>query len=91
MKKIETTRQFDKDLKVVGLVSELIDVLHALVNDLPIPQKYKDHALKGDLKAYRECHLRPDLLLAYQLASDRVKLIAMDNHNNLFKILGNRK
>lgn len=28
MKKIETTRQFDKDLKNLGLTSELIDVLH---------------------------------------------------------------
>ncbi len=91
MKKIETTRQFDKDLKAIGLVPELIDVLHALVKDLPVPEKYKDHALKGDLKQYRECHLRPDLLLAYQTTSDRVKLIAVDNHNNLFKVLHNRK
>ena len=53
MKKIETTRQFDKDLKAIGLVPELIDVLHALVKDLPVPEKYKDHALKGDLKQYR--------------------------------------
>lgn len=91
MKKIETTRQFDKDLKAIGLVPELIDVLHALVKDLPVPEKYKDHALKGDLKQYRECHLRPDLLLAYQTTNDRVKLIAVDNHNNLFKVLHNRK
>lgn len=91
MKKIETTRQFDKDLKAIGLVPELIDVLHALVKDLPVPEKYKDHALKGDLKQYRECHLRPDLLFAYQTTSDRVKLIAVDNHNNLFKVLHNRK
>lgn len=39
MKKIETTRQFDKDLKAIGLVPELIDVLHALVKDLPVPEK----------------------------------------------------
>ena len=36
MKKIETTRQFDKDLKQLGLLPELIDVLHALINNLPI-------------------------------------------------------
>ena len=78
MKKIETTRQFDKDLKNLGLTSELIDVLHALINDLPVPNKYKDHALK------------PDMLLAYQTTKDSVKLIAVDNHNNLFKTLSNR-
>jgi addiction module toxin, relE/stbE family len=90
MKKIETTRQFDKDLKNLGLTSELIDVLHALINDLPVPNKYKDHALQGNLRQYRECHLKPDMLLAYQTTKDSVKLIAVDNHNNLFKTLNNR-
>lgn len=91
MKKIETTRQFDKDLKNLGLMPELIDVLHALINSLPVPEKYKDHALQGNLRQYRECHLKPDLLLAYQTTDDSVKLIAIDNHNNLFKTLSNRQ
>jgi mRNA interferase YafQ len=91
MKKIETTRQFDKDLKKLGLISELIDVLHALINGLPVAEKYKDHALQGNLRQYRECHLKPDLLLAYQITDDSVKLIAIDNHNNLFKTLSNRQ
>lgn len=90
MRKIETTHQFDKDLKAIGLSTELIDVLHALINDFDVPEKYRDHALHGNLKKYRECHLKPDLLLAYQLTDDSVKLIAIDNHNNLFKSLGNR-
>ncbi len=90
MKKIETTRQFNKDLKAIGLMPELIDVLHALINDLSVPEKYDDHVLKGNLKMYRECHLKPDLLLAYQATDDSVKLIAIDNHNNLFKTLSNR-
>lgn len=90
MKKIETTRQFDKDLKAIGLMPELIDVLHALINGLSVPEKYKDHPLQGNLKKYRECHLRPDLLLAYQATDDSVKLIAIDNHNNLFKALAKR-
>ncbi|MCR2103276.1 type II toxin-antitoxin system YafQ family toxin [Campylobacter upsaliensis] len=27
--------------------------------------KYKDHALKGNLKTFRECHIKSDLLLIY--------------------------
>ena len=87
MRTIETTRQFDKDLKTIGLMAELNDVLHALINNTPIPAQYRDHALQGNLSPYRECHLKPDLLLAYQLTDDAVKLIAIDNHNNLFKTL----
>lgn len=90
MKKIETTRQFNKDLKKLGLTPELIDVLHALVNGLAIPEKYKDHALQGNLREYRECHVKPDLLLAYKVTNDKVKLITIDNHNNLFKTLDNK-
>lgn len=73
-----------------GLSSELIDVLHALIHDTPLPAKYKDRQLTGNLKAYRECHLRPDLLLAYQSDDEAVRLITIDNHNNLFKTLSNR-
>lgn len=90
LKTIETTRQFEKDLKQIGLLAELIDVLHYLVNDLPVPENYNDHQLKGNLKKYRECHLKPDLLLAYQATDDSIKLLAIDNHSNLFKILSNR-
>lgn len=91
MKKIKTTRQFDKDLKNLGLMPELIDVLHALINDLAVPEKYRDHVLQGNLKKYRECHLKPDVLLAYQITDDSIILIAIDNHNNLFKLLSNRE
>ncbi len=85
MKKIKTTRQFDKDLKKAGLVSELIDVLSSLVNGEPIKEKYQDHQLKGNLKQYRECHIKPDLLLVYEIFDNYVKLIALDSHSNLFK------
>lgn len=91
MKKIKTTRQFDKDLKNLGLMPELIDALHALINDLAVPEKYRDHVLQGNLKKYRECHLKPDVLLAYQITDDSIILIAIDNHNNLFKLLSNRE
>lgn len=91
LKTIETARQFEKDLKQLGLLAELVDVLHYLVNDLLVPENYNDHQLKGNLKKYRECHLKPDLLLAYQITDDSVKLIAIDKHSNLFKILSNRE
>ncbi len=85
MKEIKTTRQFDKGLKKSGLNTALIDVLGCLINNQALPQKYKDHQLKGNLKQYRECHIKPDLLLVYEIFDDSVKLIALDSHSNLFK------
>lgn len=85
MKEIKTTRQFDKDLKKVGLISPLIDILSCLIHSKPLAEKYRDHQLKGKLSQYRECHVKPDLLLIYESLEDSIKLMALDSHSNLFK------
>lgn len=46
----------------VSLVKRIIE---RLSNDETLEAKYKDHALKGNLKTFRECHIKPDLLLIY--------------------------
>ncbi len=33
----------------------------------PLSPQFQDHALKGVWKPFRECHLKPDLLLVYQI------------------------
>ncbi|MGL2738105.1 type II toxin-antitoxin system YafQ family toxin [Helicobacter pylori] len=66
---IETSKKFDKDLKI--LVKNDLKLLYKVVGNLateqPLEPKYKDHPLKGALKDFRECHLKPDLLLVYQI------------------------
>ncbi|PHQ90991.1 MAG: hypothetical protein COB42_04285 [Sulfurimonas sp.] len=37
-------------------------------------EKYKDYQLIGKLKDFRECHIKPDLLLIYMIEDDIVKL-----------------
>jgi mRNA interferase YafQ len=39
--------------------------LASLIMDNPLPRKYLDHPLSGELSGLRECHLKPDLLLLY--------------------------
>lgn len=36
--------------------------------------KHHDHALLGDYLGYRECHIRPDLLLVYRIYDDILEL-----------------
>ena len=50
------------------LDSDLKPVLVALATDQPLDAKYRDHDLSGDWAGYRECHIKPDLLLIYQKA-----------------------
>jgi mRNA interferase YafQ len=48
--------------------------------------KYRDHKLTGEFKDYRECHVRPDLLLIYQIRNKELVLVLIDigSHSYLF-------
>lgn len=58
------TNQFKKDLKRIrkrGYKIQLLDeVLKNLQNEIPLDEKYRDHALIGDYIGFRECHILPD-------------------------------
>jgi mRNA interferase YafQ len=57
-----------------------------LVEDKPLPENCRDHALVGNWKAHRECHIKPDLLLIYkeQEDSDILELVRLGSHSELF-------
>ena len=38
-----------------------------IADDAPLPPEWKDHQLSGELQDFRECHVKGDLLLVYQL------------------------
>ena len=61
-------------------------VLRLLASCQPMPEKYKDHQLKGDFKDFRECHIEPDWLLIYQVLEDTLILSASGTgtHSDLF-------
>jgi mRNA interferase YafQ len=87
MRKIKLTSKFDKDLKKIGLSAELIDVLHHLIHGIPLPAVYLDHQLKGELKDYRDCHVKNDLVLLYRVIEndESVELYRLNTHSELFK------
>ena len=51
-------------------MNKLIKVLALLAEGNPLPAKYKDHQLSGNLSDFRECHIEPDWLLMYQIYDD---------------------
>jgi mRNA interferase YafQ len=52
-----------------------------------MPDKYKDHPLKGEMNGYRECHIEPDWLLVYRISEDKLILLASGTgtHLDLFE------
>lgn len=50
-----------------------------------LPEKYKNHPLKGNLKGYYDCHILPDWVLIYKKEEQRLVLILFDigTHSDL--------
>ncbi|MHB1697508.1 MAG: type II toxin-antitoxin system RelE/ParE family toxin [bacterium] len=61
-----------------------ISVIENLLNQKPLEPKFKDHRLTGDFNHCRECHVKNDLLLIYQVLDDVLRLIDIGTHSQLF-------
>jgi mRNA interferase YafQ len=92
MRTIERTNAFRRDYKreKSGLhgrdIEELLfATISLLAEDKPLPEKNRDHSLGGQWRYYRECHLRPDLLLIYRKPNAEVQqLVRLGSHSELF-------
>lgn len=68
-------------------IEKSFEVISKLSNNETLEPKYKDHALKGKFKDFRECHIKPDLLLVYQQNDNELILYCFNigSHSDLFK------
>lgn len=88
MYKIKTSKtyktQFKKQSKQnQDLIDEVVGLLCA---NKPLEPKHKDHQLKGDYKGFKECHIKPDLLLIYRIKKQilELHLINLGSHSDIF-------
>ena len=89
---IKFTNAFKKNYKLMrkrGLDLNLLDeVIRKLADREPLEASNKDHALSGNFKGFRECHIKPDWLLIY-LVEDNILTITMVNtgtHSDLLNM-----
>lgn len=58
------------------------------VNNGSMPPEWKDHELNGKLSKYRECHIKGDLLLVYEVQEgskvDVLVLVRLGTHSEIF-------
>jgi len=80
-KRVKATPRHTKDLD--PLLSEAVS---SLLTDHPLPIGNRDHALGGEWAGYRECHIKPDLLLIYRKPDANVlRLARLGSHSELFR------
>ncbi len=88
--KIVVSNAFKKDLKSAkkrGLkLDKLQVIIDKLADEIPLDSKYRDHALTGNYKEFRECHIEPDWLLIYRKDTDILELFLFrtGTHTDLF-------
>ena len=71
--------------KVLLPGGELRKVVALLEHGMSLPVSYKDHALHGQWEGFRECHIKPDLLLVYAYVGDDVlRLERLGSHSEIF-------
>ena len=92
MRRIDRQSAFRQDLKREKLSGRyksfdkiIVDILTLLASDEPLPEQYSDHPLTGNWSGFRECHIKPDLLLIYEKPDAQTLVLArLGSHNDLF-------
>ena len=83
--------QYKRDCKAArksGLDMEKLElIVRLLAADVALPPRNRDHALTGDWKGCRECHIEPDWLLVYEIQENVLVLMLyrLGTHSKLFK------
>jgi mRNA interferase YafQ len=80
--------QFKRDVRRAERRGKDMDKLKAvltlLIEQKPLPTRYKDHPLKGEWKAFRDLHIEPDWLLLYRVYGGELQLARTGTHSDLF-------
>ena len=65
--------------------ADLMAVLSALADDMPLAPRYRDHDLSGDRAGYRDCHIKPDLVLTGRKPdATTLRLARLGSHSEVF-------
>jgi len=66
------------DLKLI------FEVISILEQHTTLDEKHQDQELVGNWSSFRECHIKPDLLLIYKRTPSELQLARIGTHSDLF-------
>jgi mRNA interferase YafQ len=86
---LEYSTQFKKDFKKITKLAipdilEVGNIIAQLQRGETLPAKNVDHPLTGNWLGFRDCHIKPDLVLIYRVAGDVLQLARIGSHSEIF-------
>ena len=91
MREIDRTTRFRRDYKRESkgrhrsdLEAGLKVIIIRLMSDEPLAERYRDLPLTGKWAGFRDCHVKPDLVLIYEKPDDAtLRLVRLGSHSEL--------
>lgn len=91
MRTIRQSGQFKRDLKRESkgqhrkaLQSDFVAIVATLAADQLLDPRHRDHAMTGEWKDHRDCHVKPDLVLIYRKPdAETLQLVRLGSHSEL--------
>ena len=81
------TRDYRREMRGrhrATLLADLLQIAALLAADETLAWRYRDHAMVGNWRGYRNCHLRHDLILLYRKPdSENLELARLGSHSEL--------
>lgn len=89
MYNLEYSTQFKKDFKKITKmpipdIIEIGNIISQLQRGAPLAPQNVDHALTGNWIGFRDCHIKPDLVLIYRIFEGQLQLARIGSHSDLF-------
>jgi mRNA interferase YafQ len=83
-----TSKAFERDLKRLRKRGVDLEPLWVVVEIMRLGHRldvrHRDHALTGDWKGFRDCHIQPDWVMIYSVDDEAVYLTRTGTHSDLF-------
>ena len=87
-RRLVRSKAFERDAKRQHERCKEMERLRTLIEALrlgtPLDPRHHDHALAGDWRGYRDCHIEPDWLLIHRVDDESVYLARTGTHSDLF-------
>ncbi|EKO3629304.1 type II toxin-antitoxin system YafQ family toxin [Vibrio metschnikovii] len=85
MYSLEYSTQFKKITKMpISDIIEVGNIISKLQRGEKLDPKNVDHPLTGGWVGFRDCHVKPDLVLIYRIFDGQLQLARIGSHSDLF-------